>query len=220
MIKIVAKRASEFEGAKAHLAGMCELIASRLQASPEIQAYAIPGRDIEVSIILGGPDECGAWDEGPSTLGFYAVRSSRREDEKTGEEYYNANVRFEAHVNLDAGEAILAEEWAGMSEYDREGELENWLITPIHECLHALEWIKETGGLTPHEVYETGTETAIRDTNLAIEKRLAAGADDGEDVIEAKARAIAVHVARDLLIDGAVVLDRFFAARAVAPARN
>lgn len=180
-----------YSGPQAALAALvCEAL-PHLQGMSEIQDYAIPGRDIEIRVVLGGKQECRHWGVPSKALGFHAVCSKEKFDAKDGVYWRDIADTFVVHINLDAAVTVLGTWWDRNQVEDREEDLGSWLITPAHEVLHALEWIKETGGLTPDEVFEQDDMAGIRRVDRAIDVRLNEGRPDGlEDHIEARARNI------------------------------
>lgn len=159
------------------LADLFERMAPALASLPELA-----GVDADVRLTLGSEDTCRLWDVDPRALGFHAVMSGSRsdpeadwEDQDEVETYREVNERHEAVVNLDAFEGAV-EDWDALSDREREHELESYAATAAHELAHVLEWVRETGGRTPDEVFVAGKgELAIKDTYDAIEARLSAG---------------------------------------------
>ncbi len=189
-IRLTAHFAREFTGPQAALAAMGRDFLPRLEEHPDIQAYAVPGRDIEIRVIFGGRRECRQWGVPAQAMGFHAVASKMKWDGRREEYWRKVADSHDVHVNMDAAMDI-GEWWDRNQVEDRESDLESWLFTVPHEVLHALEWIRETGGRTPDEMFEEGDIDAINRTSRAIRTRLNGGRPDGdEDHIEFHAREV------------------------------
>ena len=203
MIGIVVERASELASGEAVLAELAEAHVDALASHPDVAAYAVSGREIRIHLVLGGDSQAEAWDVRPDALGFFAVSSDERDDGDGT--WFEIPERFEIHVNLRAGVEVLRETWLDREPWERVVEVECWLETVPHEILHALEWIRETGGRTPDEVFVEGRgELSIRDTLRAIESRLAGNGKSGEDVVEEAGRSLLSKVLDGAAVDAAV----------------
>jgi len=213
MIRIACERPEGLEGAQAAFADLCEEFLPLLQADPRVQAYAVPGRDLEVCVVLGGAQECLDWDAPEDVLGFHAVISGMRQDPETGVEYHEVNTRHEAFVNLDAAARNMLDDWF---ERPPPAILRDLLATVPHEILHVLEWIRETGGLTPDEVYSEEEPGAIGNVLRAIEARMGGTGDDLEDAIEELAKDL-TSLMGEVVWEAAERLHPLMAARSPVP---
>lgn len=174
MIRIVARRERAFEGGEAVLADAMESILPGLEGLASLQAYGPAGKDVTVEVVLGGPEQAARWDVAEDALGFFPVCSRERFDADDLDEedpWFDVPDGFECHVNLARVLAVVGEGWAADDEAGRAAELEAALVTVAHEILHALEWIRHTGGKTPVEVYDEGMgELSVGRTLAAIEE--------------------------------------------------
>ncbi len=197
MIRFAAEYSAKLKPGQVALAEMAERFMPMMQADPSIQAYDVPGEDFVIHVVFGRNAECRLWGVSPDAMGFQAVCSHRRRDHKTGEVYFDVADRHEIHVNMDKAVDELGRWWDRNAPEDRAIDLEAWLVTVPHEVLHSLEWLRETGGKTPDQVFEEGDgELSLARTNAAIEARLSVRRNvTAENVIESKAREI---VARNL----------------------
>ncbi len=176
-------RIREVEGAKAALAAAYETMVRWLDGLPEFAGWP----DVTVRVMLGGAEECRFWKVTEQCLGFHAVAALNVDDD--GDDWYEVNEFIEVHLNLDSGLRELASDWPAQSELDRECELEALLATAPHEILHAVDWLRETGGRTPLEVFDQ------EDGEIAL-RRVCDRLEDGgaaEDRVEGEAREIAMR---------------------------
>jgi len=177
-MRIEIVRTREFSGARAVLAEACEAVAhavardSSLACSPSWPT---------VRLVLGGMAEADFWSVPREAMGFFAVMSSGETDEENEDTvYFEVNDHLEAHVNLDA--AINEMEEAGGWDL---ADVESWLATIPHELLHVKEWMDETDGKTPGEVFDSGQgELSVKEVYLAVEARHAAAGNETEDAVE------------------------------------
>lgn len=192
------------------LATLCRRALPHIESFPSIAAYDIPDKDIEVRIVLGGDAEMREWKVRSDGLGVHCVCVSKT-DEETDENYYEVCEHNQVIVSLDAGVRHLAEAfWASKPDrLDREAELEAWLVTLPHEMIHVLEWIKETAGRTPDQMFDEDCEFAIIRAQRAITRRLG-GADQEERFVEDEARRVVDAVGRVLVQEAADALDAHF----------
>lgn len=195
-IKLVSEYARQFAGMEAEIGLLAAAMLPEIEAMSFVQAYSVPGKEITIRMILGGGEEAAAWDVEPVSCGFFCVCSARREDEETEEGYFEVCEDFVVHVNLETlAAAVVAEhDWDADTPALRMCGISSALTTVPHELRHALEWIRQTGGLTPMEVFDTGDgELSLRGTLDAMQERFG-GADAEEDAIEAWASGIADSV--------------------------
>lgn len=191
MIRIVARRELEFEGAEAALADAMESILAGIEAMSRVQGSCPPGKDLVIELVLGGREQAGRYGVREDALGFFAVCSDLKfdaddEDEEDG--WYEVPEGFECHVNVGQNLAAIARDWHYGDETARAAYIEASLVTVAHEIGHALEWIVETGGLTPLEVYDQGGagEVSLLRTLKAIDA--SRGRQGAEDEVEEEAR--------------------------------
>ncbi len=172
------------------LAGMCADLAQALQDHPAFANPILP--DAAVTVVLGGPAECTHWGVDTDALGFHAVISDYKADEhaeipEDGEDppgWYEIADAFEVHVNIEAGCRLLK----ASDDTSPKNNLYGFLVTVPHELLHLRDWIIETNGKTPLEVFDAGRgELSIAETMAAIEGRYAQQDDECEDAIERSA---------------------------------
>lgn len=207
-IRIAPFRKQPLDGARARLAEMCETMASRMAELDQIQAYAPQDQDIEIRLTLSDRSDCEAWDVIPAALGFFAVGTNLRIHEELGYGYREINDRIEVVINLDAATEILARDIQQADELDRKAALESWLVTVPHELLHVLEWIRETDGKTPEEVFclrEGGLNLNLKQVLASIAARWG-GADVEEDGMKRRARELTQTLAGDLVSGSAAEL--------------
>lgn len=197
MIAIDVKIVTDLDPMEAILADLAGRTARDFLEAGYARDYDIVGKPLDIAVVMGGPEQCEAWDVRPDALGFFPVISFERHEgdgeDGDGEGYYELPDGFEVHVNVKAGSALLRETLAGASDTDAEAEIEAWLVTVAHEMLHALDWIRETGGKTPDEVYveDRGGTVAIEAVHKAIADRHALESGGStEDAVEALARDI------------------------------
>ncbi len=196
------------------LAGLFERLVPLMSRLPGLAEV-----DADVRLTLGGEDRCHAWDVAPEALGFHAVISAPRnvggeEDDEPVEDddgedriYYEVNERHEAVVNLDAFEAAVGD-WHGMSDGERAIEIESYLVTAAHELRHVAEWVRETKGATPDEVYAAGMGVvSVRMVHEAIEARLSALTGSGEDHVEEDARSLTAAALRPWIDEAVASMD-------------
>lgn len=188
MITLRTRRAREFDD-EVELAfiAVVEEIAADFFRYGYAKPYDVVGKPIEIELVFGGIAECELWDVAPNAIGFFAVCSFERRDEETDEAYYEVPEGFEVHVNVPMNAILAIQQVGSGDELDVEADIEASLVTPIHEILHALEWIRITGGKTPDEVYveNRGGTIAIRE----VLDRIEAGGQ-AEDRVETAAQAI------------------------------
>lgn len=192
-IEVIHKHGQDVE--QVRLAEICAGLARALEDHPEIRSAGAHGHSIR--LVLGGEEECRAWGVAPDALGFHAVISDHKADEdgpipEDGGDppgYFEICEAFEAHVNIEAGCKLLQSD--GVAEEDRAGALFAFLITVPHEILHVRDWILETGGKTPLQVFDEGQgELSLRSTLEAIESRHSDNGAECEDAIEQMAYSI------------------------------
>lgn len=199
-LEIIRQR--QYGDARDLLAEICSAFADRVALEPELAVAA----DVAVRLVLGGNEEAEQWDVAAGHVGFFAVISARRADgegdwSEADEHWFDVNEHLEAHVNLDAGLAVLEEDCSDMA--DLAASLEAWLVTVPHELLHIADWVRETGGRTPLQVFDQGDgELAISRVLRSIENSHEANGSMAEDAVEAAARAMTARV-----VDGHPISD-------------
>ncbi|MFC4236257.1 hypothetical protein ACFOY8_13655 [Thalassospira xianhensis] len=196
-VRLISRRVESLDEDLVKLAEICELVIKAFAASAEMSLPERVDKSVDVYVHLATGTECTNWDVPEDALGFHAISSSRRYDSEEDEYYVNTSERHEVFINLEAGRHLLNRSGPWL-----ECDLEAWLVTIPHEVFHALEWIQETGGLTPDEVYAArvtdGDEwpEVVSKVLRAIDKRLENGQQSGpssefgatEDIIEQRAR--------------------------------
>lgn len=214
MITLKTRRAVDFDDdVEETFAAIVEELSADFFRYGYAKPYDVVGKPIEIELVLGGMAECENWDVAKDALGFFAVCSFERRDEETDEPYYEVPEGFEVHVNVPMNASLAIQQTGMADDVDVEADIEASLVTPIHEILHALEWIRETGGKTPDEVYveNRGGTIAIRD----VLRRIEAGTG-GEDPVEDASRRIVAALTQGRLPELRERLGRSLAA-VVAP---
>lgn len=164
-LQIVKKR--NFDGAEAAVAGAYEAALPHLIAQPEFEGWP----NTTVRVVLGGPEQCRAWNVASSALGFHAIAARKAEGELV------VNGHHEIHLNIEAGTKAITAVMSGAGEdRTKEIELASLLVTAPQELLHVVEWLKAAGGRTPQQVFDQdGGEGGLRQIKAAVEaKSLAA----------------------------------------------
>jgi hypothetical protein len=174
------------------LVSLCVAMLPILEQHPQILEYLKEGQDVEVHVCIGDARHCQNWRVDADAEGFFAVACRK------GREFEIAE-HLEVYINLDMALKALQPTtgckfsfWDQMSESERLGELQAWLMTIPHEILHALEWHKQTGGLTPLQVFDQGDgEIGLLRVQRAIEARIQNEHGQGqEDRVESLAYSI------------------------------
>jgi len=162
------------------LADACGEFARRIASDPALDCDpSWPA----VRLVLSGDVEASEWGC-DGAVGYFAVIAAEGMDED-GKIWFTVNERLEAHINLDVAVEELAKEG-----FDTDF-IASWLATVPHELLHVRDWMVETGGLVPVEVFERGKgEHAVVSVMEAIERRHAEAGADVEDAVENAARRI------------------------------
>jgi hypothetical protein len=155
------------------IADVCEEFLATMSRD---DAFAVPDGIVlerDVRVVLGGIQDCKLWGVASDAVGFMAITSNPRR------RYVELNDRHEIRVNLDLASALL-----GRSPADEAFHVEvtSWLVTLPREVLNVIDWIEETRGLTPLQVFDfQGGLKGIRAVVGAVESRRAASGDVGED---------------------------------------
>lgn len=165
------------------LSDACAEFAQRVAADP---ALACDPSWPSVRLVLSGDGEASAWGC-RDAVGYFAVIASEGMDDD-GRIWLDVNERLEVHVNLDVAARELAE---GVPDA---AALESWFATVPHELLHVRDWMAETGGKTPLDVFDEGDgELSVRAVLKAVDRRHAGEGNDTEDAVERMALAIAAR---------------------------
>lgn len=202
-MRIEIVRARSYDDIRDTLATIAEQIGELMSSHAALMVPEAVGTDPLVQLTLGDECQCHAWAVDAAALGFHAVAARKIEtnpqDETSIDEWIDVNERHEAIINLDAAWAELGD-WANKTDLDKLCDLEAWAVTIPHELLHVYEWILQTGGQTPLQVFDQANdgEKALEMTQADIEARLSLSAQDGEDAIETRARAIGDQIFRNL----------------------
>lgn len=132
--------------------------ASRLEALDSFQSLAsrtgVSGSapDCEAVILLAGADVFSEWSCHSGALGCLAVTSGPFFDQHEDESGFNHRLMIA--VNID----LAKQEIRGLyvDNYDEYGAFREFLATIAHEGVHLSDFVKVSGGRTPHEVYTDG----------------------------------------------------------------
>lgn len=113
-----------------------------------IAASVIHDADIEV-VLIDNVDLFGHWNAPEGSLGFHAINAGVYE-------YHDEDCLSTAHrvvIFVDENKLIehIKEESALDFSDHRDEYLEAYLVTVTHELTHCMEFIKNSGGLTPSE---------------------------------------------------------------------